>query len=105
MIHKMYSIYDTAAKAYLPPFILPEDAMAVRAFKDCCNSKDHQFNKNPADFTLMRIACFNDGDASLTVEETVVNLGNGLHLIDNGAVAAVDDPVVDSGPEFNQAEG
>lgn len=60
MIHKMFSIYDAKAKAYLPPFILPEVGMATRAFGDAVNSTDHQFNKHPSDYFLHQIATFDD---------------------------------------------
>ena len=60
MNHYMCSIYDNAAKAYLPPFVLPKIAMARRVFSDCINSPEHQFNKNPSDYTLFEIGLFDD---------------------------------------------
>ena len=62
MKYGMFSIYDEKANAYLPPFILPETAMAIRTFGDCVNSDTHQFGQHPADYTLYQIATFDDSD-------------------------------------------
>lgn len=60
MKHNVFSIYDSKANAYLPPFFLPTVAMAVRAFSDCVNSDDHQFGKHPSDFTLWHLGTWDD---------------------------------------------
>ena len=41
MIHNVYSVYDSAAAAYLPPFILPREEMAIRSFSVAACSDDH----------------------------------------------------------------
>ena len=58
MKYHMFSVYDEKARAYLPPFILPEIGMATRTFGDCINSEQHQFGKHPSDYTLFKIADF-----------------------------------------------
>lgn len=55
MMQKIFTIYDSKAHAYLPPFFLPEAGMAVRVFSDCVNDKSHQFSKHPGDYTLFQI--------------------------------------------------
>lgn len=60
MIHQCYAIFDAAAGAYLPPFHLPRDGMAIRAFADCVNSPNHQFNQHPKDYTLFHLGQFDD---------------------------------------------
>ena len=81
MIYKMFTVYDTAAKAYLPPFILPHTGQAVRMFTECCNSKTHQFGKFPADYTLFLIARFDDSTANLDLH-TPEKIHNGLEVLD-----------------------
>lgn len=51
----VFTIYDSAADAYLPPWIMPNVTMAQRAFSDCVNAKDHQFAANPQDYTLFML--------------------------------------------------
>ncbi len=60
MKHKMFTVFDSAAGAYLPPFVLPAEAMAVRVFSDCVNSSDHQFGKHPSDYTLFELGVWDD---------------------------------------------
>jgi len=80
MIHKIFTIYDEKAKAYLPPFFLPESGMALRSFKDCINSNDHQFGKNPEDYTLFTLGHYNDAEASIS-PHAPKTLGNGLTFL------------------------
>lgn len=73
----IFSIYDSKAQAYLPPFFLPRKQMAVRAFAECCNSESHQFGKWPADYTLFHVGAFDD-ESGLIDSFPPISLGNGL---------------------------
>jgi len=81
MIHNMFAIHDSKAKAYLPPFVMPEKGQAIRVFSDCINSDDHQFSKHPADYTLMHIATFDDSIGIVTSCELTESMANGLELV------------------------
>lgn len=78
---EIFSVYDSKAQAYLPPFFLPKEAMAIRIFAECCNSPEHQFGKHPADYTLFHIGSFDDWDGDILAIQPQKNLGNGLHLV------------------------
>lgn len=81
MKHNVYAIYDSAAKAFLPPFHLPRDEMAQRAFADCVNSPSHNFAAHSEDYTLYKIAHFDDDTGEYTnMEPANTNLGNGLRF-------------------------
>ena len=80
MKYHMFSVYDEKAKAYLPPFILPEIGMATRTFGDCINSEEHQFGKHPADYTLFKIADFDDETGEPTTNKS--SIGNGVEFIE-----------------------
>lgn len=77
----MFSVYDQKAGAYLPPFFLPNRAMAKRVFGDCCNSDDHQFGAHPADYTLTELGEFNTDDGTLSPEPVPNSLGTGVEYI------------------------
>ncbi len=81
MLHKMFSIYDSAAECYLPPFVLPTAGMAVRVFTDCCKSEKHQFGVNPGDYTLFELGVFNDGNATVQALPSSVKVVNGLEVL------------------------
>lgn len=80
MIYEVFSVHDIKADAYLPPFILPKIEMAKRIFSDCVNSVDHQFGKNPADYTLFRLGTFNDETGQFLLERANQSLGNGVEF-------------------------
>lgn len=79
MIFKLFSIYDEKARAYLPPFILPERGQAIRIFTDCVNSNDHQFGKHPSDYTLFELGTFDDSSSEISRQRSAV--GNGVEFI------------------------
>lgn len=60
MIQKMFAAYDSAAKAYLSPFQLPREEMAIRAFTDVVNSKNHDFANHPEDYALFLLGEFDN---------------------------------------------
>lgn len=76
----MFSVYDEKAKAYLPPFILPEIGMATRTFGDCVNNEEHQFGTHPQDYTLFEIAVFDDESADLVSDKKTI--ANGVELVE-----------------------
>lgn len=77
---KIYTVFDQVAAAYLKPFTLPSDALAIRAFTDAVNTPDHPFNKHPADYTLFYVGEFDETTAIIT-PETAHALGNGLSYL------------------------
>lgn len=82
MVHNMFTVYDQKAQAYLPPWIMPQVAMAKRVFGDCVNSADHQFATHPADYTLFTLGTFDDETARFTpCPNGPETLGSGLEFI------------------------
>lgn len=79
MIHNVFAIFDHAAKAFLPPFCLRNEAQAVRASTDCVNSPNHQFNEHPGDYNLHHMATFDDSTGSFeNLQPAPRNLGGGF---------------------------
>lgn len=115
MIHQMFAIYDSKAKAYLPPFIYHRNEMAIRTFSDCINNPDHQFHHNPDDYTLFTIGEYNDEKGQVT-KSLNVSLGNGVEFIrplempfpdtefDLGARIHTDPPIGNIGKTNSQDE-
>lgn len=60
MIKKVYSVFDSKAEAYLPPFMFNAHGEAIRAFTDLSNDLNHQFCKYSSDFCLMHLGDFDD---------------------------------------------
>lgn len=81
MKHKVFSIFDVKAQAYLPPFYMPETAMAIRVFSDCVNSGDHQFGKHPGDYTLFEMGVWDDSICVITCGAGASKVVNGLEVV------------------------
>ncbi len=62
---RVFSVFDVKAKAYLPPFFMPEQGQATRVFSDCVNKPDHQFGAHPSDYSLFEIGDFDDNSGQL----------------------------------------
>lgn len=80
MKHKIFSIYDSKAEAYLPPFFMHHEALAVRAFQDAVNQIGHSFNLHPADYTLFNIGAWDDSDCKI-VSQSPISLAQGITLV------------------------
>ena len=78
MLLKIYSVYDEKAGAYLPPFYMQNDAVAVRAFRNSVQDEEHNFHKNAEDYTLFRLGAWDDNTGE-TVEE-IEAVASGRHL-------------------------
>lgn len=82
MIRKVYTIFDSAARIYLPPFHLTAHGEAVRAFKDAANSKSHYIGQHPGDYTLFHIGTYDDSTGRYIMLEAYENLGNALEYVE-----------------------
>lgn len=77
---KAYSILDTKAQIYNPPFYQRNAGEASRSFSKIVNDKQSLINQFPEDYTLVQIGAFDD-ETGLLVGETHVIIGNGSQFI------------------------
>lgn len=64
---KLFAVRDAKAEAFIPPFVLPNEAMAVREFTGCANDPTHAFCRNSDDYSLYEVGEFDDATGVLTV--------------------------------------
>lgn len=83
MILKVFTVYDSKAEAYLPPFMMHTKAQAIRAFCDTVNSPDSVFAKHPEDYTLFEIASFDDSIAEYEMLSVKCSLGLALEFVND----------------------
>lgn len=60
MQKNLYAIFDTASGVYDSPLTFTADAEAIRFFKHIVGKEDTVVGKNPEDFSLVRVAAWND---------------------------------------------
>lgn len=75
MIHKIYSIYDSKAEAYLQPFFMIAKGSALRAITDLANDPSHAFCKHAEDYSLFELGSFDDGKAFFQLHDAPVSMG------------------------------
>lgn len=78
----VYAVRDSQADATMRPVFYQSDAVALRSFTLTVSDADDQMNKTPVDFTLYRIATFNDETMAMEGIDPV-RLMNGLEAISN----------------------
>ena len=85
MDKKVYAVYDSKAEAYLDPFYMMTDGLAIRAFQSAANDAQHDFHRFAADYTLFRIGSYHPETGFFTQDEAHTNLGTALQYV--GVVA------------------
>lgn len=81
MQHKIFTVHDNKAGAYMQPFFAVNEMVAIRMFSDLVNDPEHLFGKHPADFTLFQIGQFTDDHAKITQPEVHKMLGAGVEFL------------------------
>ena len=64
MLLQVFTVFDSKAESYLPPFYMPALGAALRSFSDTCNDPSHAFNKHPSDYCLFHLGTFDDSTAT-----------------------------------------
>ncbi len=77
MIHRIFSVYDLKAEAYLQPFFCPTKGLAIRSFTEIINDRNHNFSKYPEDYTLFELGTFDDAKAKFDMFPAPQSLGVG----------------------------
>ena len=62
---KVFSVFDSAANAYMQPFFMDTVPLALRAFTAAVNDEDHAFHRHAADYTLFEIGTFDQSSGEL----------------------------------------
>ncbi len=86
MKFRLFTIFDTKAKAYLPPFCLGEVGQAIRHFGDSVNNKESAFNKHPEDYTLFEIGVFDDNKGMVESYDGPDMISTALSLVKEGGI-------------------
>lgn len=72
---KIFSIYDSKAKAFITPFFSPTTEVGQRSFGGACNDPTTQFHRHPGDFSLFEIGEFGIETGEVTPHKQLINHG------------------------------
>jgi hypothetical protein len=67
----VYSVFDKATGAFLPPFFVRSKGEAIRSFSEACSNDGHQFAKHMLDYTLFDLGSFDDNSGVIAGTEPV----------------------------------
>jgi len=70
----IYSVYDSKAEAFLPPFFMRNAQMAIRAFAASVATEGSDFDRFSEDFALFELGSFSDVNASFLIHPTPKSL-------------------------------
>lgn len=76
-----YTVKDTAAEAYLPPFFMQSRGAALRAFADAVKDPQHQFAKHPEDYFLFEMGTFDEQTGIFTPYETLESVARAIDYV------------------------
>lgn len=80
-MQKIFSVYDAKAAAYLPPFFMPTEGLAVRSFEAAVRDTSHDFHRFAADFTLFEFGSFDPTSGSFELLAAPVVVIGALQLL------------------------
>lgn len=63
MKHSVFTIHDSKAQAFLQPFFMQNESLAIRAISECISDENHKFHMHAEDFTLFKLGDFDDQTA------------------------------------------
>ncbi|AZL82930.1 nonstructural protein [Apis mellifera associated microvirus 29] len=78
---KIFTVHDSKAEAYLPPFYMKTKGEALRAFETTVKDTNSQFNKYPHDYTLVELGNFDENSAAIVTHQAPLILANASEYI------------------------
>lgn len=81
MILKIFTVYDSKAEAYLPPFFSATRGLALRSFTDAVNTAGHAFNRYAEDYTLFEVGEFDDQHCTFEIHAVCQPLGRAIEFL------------------------
>jgi len=76
----LYTIHDSKAEFYRPPFVARSKGEAIRMFAQGANDKETQLAQHPEDFTLYQIGTFDDITGQIH-HEPHISLGKAIDYV------------------------
>ena len=70
----LFGIYDEKAEAFMPPFVAPTKAHAIRTVADMTTDRESMVARHPGDFSLFCLGAMDQRTGEILPEK--VNLGN-----------------------------
>lgn len=80
MSTNVYSVYDSKADAFLPPFIAPTDQVAIRMVTAEVLNDGTNLNRFPGDYTLFALGEWKQETGELIPYQAHKNIGSAMQM-------------------------
>ncbi len=78
----VFSVFDAAAEAFLPPVFFDTKGQMIRSFVDACNLEGHMFARHADDYTLFHIGFYTPDTGLLEALSPPNSMGNALQFVE-----------------------
>ena len=85
---QIYTIFDSKAEVFLPPFYAVNDAIAIRRVMATMRDLDHDFCQHAEDYTLFQIGVFHALEGGIDPQPPI-SIGNLLPMREEALKAKV----------------
>lgn len=86
MITKVFTVYDSKAKAYMSPFFDQSHGAAIRAFSDAAKNPQSAIGRHPEDYTLFYLGEYDDLSAYFDLLPTKESLCTAIEFSNPNSV-------------------
>ena len=83
MIYQVFSVYDSKAEEYSPPFFAKTVGLALRDFESAASNEESYISRNPEDYTLFHISEWDSDNATFIPKSTPISLGVAVEFSSN----------------------
>ena len=83
----VYTVFDSKASAFKPPFFLQSNGEALRAFGDAFNNDKHDLGMHPEDYTLFHLGSWDDKNSQFELLDTPKSLGIGVEFVTDKTIS------------------
>jgi len=90
---KIFSVRDSKAEAFLPPFFAQTAGVAIRQFESAVNDESHDMHRFAEDYTLFELGEFDESSGALLPLDTPHSLGLAIGFIKPNNVSAIRTPI------------
>lgn len=87
MKHQVFSILDTKAGTYNPPFYQKNVGEATRTFSKICSDRESLISQYPEDFVLCLVGDFDD-ESGIISSIPVLTIGTAAQYVSKGSINA-----------------
>ncbi|AXL15407.1 nonstructural protein [Microviridae sp.] len=83
---QVFSIYDSKAEAYLPPFLAPAPGVALRIVTNAASDPKSDFHRYGDDYTLFHIGEWDADQGVVNMSEAHVSYGTVMSIFHSTTV-------------------